>query len=287
MPEVFRVSAYQPDGLQKYKVISLKKYTEETAKRMAEEWKALVREGKQSEFVAPAPDAKKPLPEKDSDESSVEEKSSSNPYFEDYDIDDLEFPTNGGVSFAFIGSTRSGKSTAMTYVWNKFFKKHITLLMTYSAHTPVYKKLDTKNTIIADDYYSSLVDDCMKINRETENKYPFLLIFDDLAMTGKNDEKMTRLLCVGRNAGCSVLLCGQRLQMLSATGRSNINYICCFRQNTDTSTKDTVETYLRSYMPDTMSVPEMCKIYKELTADHHFLLIDTFNDKVYRCKVSA
>jgi hypothetical protein len=283
MPNIVRISAIQPDGLQKFKNISLKKYTPETIEKMSEEWKAHVREGKANEFVNPPPDAKKKQSDDSSSESSIEEKH-SNSYFEDFEIDDLEFPNNGGVSFAFIGSTRSGKSTAMTYVWEKFFKKHISILMTYSAHTQVYKKLNTKNTIVADDYYAPIVDDCMRINRETDNKYPFLLIFDDLAMSGKNDEKMTRLLCVGRNAGCSVLLCGQRLQMLSATGRSNINYICCFRQNTDSATKDTVETYLRSYMPDTMSISEMCKVYRQLTADHHFLLIDTFNDKVYRCK---
>lgn len=279
MAITLRVCAYEPDGYQRFKSISLRKYKKETAEKIAEEWKACVRAGKMNEYVMPDPDAEhqeKPAP--------LVKSSPSQEQFEAFDIDKIEFPTNGGVSFAFIGSTRSGKSTAMTYVWEKFFKKHITILMTYSAHTDVYKPF-LKNTIIADDYYTELVDEPMKINRETDNEYPFLLVFDDLATSGKNDEKMTRLLCVGRNANCSVLLCGQRLQMLSATGRSNINYICCFRQNTDSATKDTVETYLRSYMPQNLTIAQMCKLYRELTEDHHFLLIDTLNDKVYRCRI--
>jgi hypothetical protein len=117
------------------------------------------------------------------------------------------------------------------------------------------------------------------------NKYNFCLIFDDLALDGKNDAEMTRLLTVGRNSGMSAIICGQRLQMLNATGRANVNYICLFKQNTDTAVEDTIKTYLRSYFPSSLSIPEMCSMYKEMTQDHNFFCIDTLNDKCYVSKI--
>jgi len=212
------------------------------------------------------------------------EKPLEKKHFDTMHIDDLELPKNGAMSFACVGSTRSGKSYAVTHIYEKLFKKYITFLMTLTTHGEIYKPFK-KNGIICEGYRSEFIEDSMKINKETKNHYNFCFIFDDLVMEGKNDKTMTALLTVGRNFGCSAIISGQKLQMLSATGRSNINFILCFKQNTETSIEDTIKTYLRSYFPKHLKLNEMISLYKLLTEDHHFFLVDTLNDKCYLSKI--
>jgi hypothetical protein len=136
-------------------------------------------------------------------------------------------------------------------------------------------------------YHSELIEHPMKINRETDNHYKFCLIFDDLSLDGKSDKTMTKLLTIGRNSNMSAIITGQRMEMLNPTGRTNINFVCCMRLNTDTAIRDVVETYLRSYFPPGMSVPEMVRVYKEATADHQFFLVNTLMDEVSLCKIKV
>jgi len=198
-------------------------------------------------------------------------------------IDSLKLPENNAMSFCMIGSTRSGKSFAINHIWEQIFKKHITILMTQSSHADVYKQFQKQ--VICDGFKKELIDEPMKINKETKNHYNFCIIFDDLVLKGKNDESMTKLLTIGRNSGMSAIISGQKMTMLSATGRSNINYVCCFKQNTDTAIEDTIKTFLRSYFPKHLKMSEMVSLYKELTMDHHFFCIDTLNDECFISKI--
>jgi hypothetical protein len=294
MPQSYRCSAFTPEGKQIFKQISLRKYTEEQAKVIGDTWRAHIISGKEPKtFQLPIPEKKRIVADKiehvaDETVSSSDEETTPAPkgLFPRGNIDDLELPTNGGCSFLMLGSTRSGKSTAMLHVWEKFFKKHITMLMTHSTQAQIYKPL-AKAAIISPDFYRELVSEPMTINRETKNEYEFCLIFDDLALTGKNDTEMTKLLTIGRNSNMSAIICGQRLQMLNPSGRANCNYVCLFRLNTDLAIKDVVENYLRSYFPIGMPVQEMCRIYKEVTADHSFFLVNTLDDTVAICKIKV
>jgi hypothetical protein len=204
--------------------------------------------------------------------------------FERMHINKLQLPENGNMSFACIGSTRSGKSYATTYIYEKIFKKYITFLMTLTTHGEIYKPF-RKTAVIAEGFNSILIDEPMTINRATKNKYKFCVIMDDLVLNGKNDESMTKLLTVGRNFGMSAILCGQKMTMLSSTGRSNINYVLCFKQNTENAIEDTIKTFLRSYFPPDMKLLEMIRLYKQYTEDHNFFLVDTLNDKCYLSKI--
>jgi hypothetical protein len=284
MPDTFTTSAYDPAGKQHHKKISLRKYTKEQAEYIGLIWKKHIQDGKDKNAFKMPVFSKSVEEDKESVRSSEDEKEvPKSSYFKFKSIDSLQLPTNGGASFALIGSTRSGKSTAMVYLWEKYFKKHITFLMTLSKQADIYKPL--QKVLISCGYKKELISEPMKLNRETNNKYDFCLIFDDLATDGKNADEMTKLLTIGRNSAMSAILCGQKMTMLNATGRSNCNYILCFKQNTDSAVKDTVETYLRSYFPPAMSVSEMCRVYKELTQDHQFLCIDTLNDEVFLSKI--
>lgn len=190
----------------------------------------------------------------------------------------ITLPTNGGVSFGLIGSTRSGKSTAMIYLWEKYFSKHITIMATGSIQADIYGPL-RKTCAISPDFYPELIKESMMLNQKTKNNYDFLHIFDDM-LDGKNTKALSKLLTIGRNSAQSVIICGQKMTILNSTGRTNLNYILCFRLNADTAVEEVVRTYLRHTLP-AGSITEQCRIYKLLTQDHRFFVVDCLANEVF------
>lgn len=195
----------------------------------------------------------------------------------------IRHPDNGGVSYACIGSTRSGKSTAMLWLWEHYFKKCITLLTTQSSHATIYKPLKNK-CVIVPEFSPEIVKECMKINVATKNHYNFCQIFDD-CIAGKQNMAFQKLLCIGRNANQNVIYNGQEITLLNAVGRTNINYILCFALNSDMSIEKMIRTWLRHSFPPGLRIHEMIKLYKELTKDHHCIVVDTLNGDIFRSKV--
>jgi Tfp pilus assembly ATPase PilU len=56
----------------------------------------------------------------------------------------LELPDvkTGGCSLLMVGSTRSGKSTALKHVLDKYFKNHLGCLFSNSIHAHAYKDMN-------------------------------------------------------------------------------------------------------------------------------------------------
>lgn len=274
MPSI-KMSAYDPQGKQHFKSVNSNHYTQEEVEAITKRYKQHIQSGKpNSEFIIKEK-AIKAIPE-----LPIIKKE----HFERKSIDSLNFPDNRAMSFACIGSTRSGKTYAVCHLWEKLFKKHITFLMTLSGHGDIYKPFK-KKAVIVDGFHSDLIEEPMNINKHTKNCYDFCLIFDDLALEGKTSDTMTKLLTIGRNSGMSAIISGQKMTMLSSTGRSNINFVLCFKQNTETAIEDTIKTYLRSYFPKGMKMTEMISMYKDLTQDHNFFCVDTLGDLCFISKI--
>jgi AAA+ superfamily predicted ATPase len=187
-----------------------------------------------------------------------------------------------GVSVAFIGSTRSGKTTGMKYVLNKYFKSHLGVLMTNSLHSPIYNEIDCG--VMSPIYSAKTIAECYKINKETKNHYPFLIILDDI-VDKKFDKEMLKLLTIYRNSGVSCILTAQATTILNASGRTNINFVLLFKLNSDEEIEKAVKKYLGSYLPG-MKTREMIEYYRKATDDHHFFVVDTLNGEVYRTKIN-
>ena len=275
----FIMTACDPTGKQHRKCVNSNHYTKEEFDKLHLEYKRWVQTGHNPKLFT---FAKKPFNSKEKVPEAPEVKKEM---FERKHIKDLDIDKSlGGCSFAVIGSTKSGKSYCMNYIVKTFFKKHITFLMTLTSHGSVYDPF-RKDSIIAEKFCPELIEEAFLINKKTGNEYDFLFVFDDLALDGKNDKMMTRLLTTGRNIGSSAICTGQKATMLSATGRSNCNYVCLFYQNTDTEIEASIKSWLRSFFPRGMTITEMCQIYREMTKDHNFFLVDTLESKCYISKI--
>jgi hypothetical protein len=182
----------------------------------------------------------------------------------------------------FIGSTRSGKSTAMIYCWERWLKDQMTIMMSGSPHGDIYGPL-RKTAAICPEFHSELIKDCFKMNTSTKNKYPTTFIFDDM-LDGKNSKALCKLLTIGRNLSSCTLICAQELSILNAIGRTNLNYILCFRLNSDMAVEKVVKNYLRHALPKG-TIAYQCAIYKALTTDHRFFVIDCLLNEIFLSKL--
>jgi hypothetical protein len=197
-------------------------------------------------------------------------------------LDTIEPPENNCFSFGLIGSTRSGKSVAMLWLWEKYFREHITVMTTGSAQASIYKPL-MKHAVVSPAYYSELIKEPMVLNQKTGNKYKFLEIFDDM-LDGKNSKALAKLLCIGRNNGMSTIICAQELTILNSIGRTNLNYMLLFRLNSQVAVEKVVRNYLRHVLPKG-PIEEQCAIYNQLTQDHYFFVCDFLANQTFLCKL--
>jgi len=196
-------------------------------------------------------------------------------------LDSIEPPENGCFSFGLIGSTRSGKSVALLWIQEQFFKEHIKIMMTGSSQASIYKPL-LKSTAICPAFYPQLIKESMLLNQKTDNKYKILHIFDDL-LDGKQSKVMSKLLCIGRNNGHSTIICAQELTILNSIGRTNFNYMLLFRLNSMMAVEKVIKNYLTHFLPGKMD--EKIKKYVELTNNHYFFVCDFLANQTFLCKI--
>lgn len=290
MPEAsfYRVSCVDPKtGKQKHKQFSLKKYTKEQAEKMAEEWKKTIRGHNDVSSSESETEAVKAVP---SQPLALDIPSNIDAYVAQFPIEEFDFERNpdkamNACSFCIIGSSKSGKTTFLKYLLKEQFKDDIKLFMTQSPQADIYNSI-RKSTVFSPEYVPEMIKECYKINKETNNHYPFCVIIDDV-VGAKGDKQMTKLLCLYRNSRCSAVCVGQDFSMLNPTGRANVNNICLFYTNTDNRIEDNIKLFLRSYLPRSLSMEEKLILYRKLTEDHCFLWIDCLNNTIKRCRLTA
>jgi len=203
------------------------------------------------------------------------------------EIEDREFTfelqKNGGVSLCFLGSTRSGKTTFLKYVIDNYFKKHFKVLMSNSIHNPIYDSM--KDLVKSPLYIPKLVKEGYDINKATSNHYKFLYILDDV-VSAKFDKELLKLLAIYRNSNLSAIVSIQSPLLLNSATRGNLNYVFLGRMNSEEQIEKTIKMYLSSYLKGPRMTDKI-RQYKEMTEDHHWIVIDNINGEVYRTKISV
>jgi len=201
-------------------------------------------------------------------------------------IPDAEFrlkpPSNGGFSILMVGSTRAGKSTMLDHILKHYFKDHIGVLMTNSPQADVYKSM---NIAQSPEFLPRVIKDMAVINKETKNKYDFLVCLDDVVTKAKFHPEILKLLAIYRNSNMSAIINVQALTLMNAAGRTNCNVVMLFKQNTDAEIDRCIKTFLSSYFPKNVRMADKIRWFRENTMDHHLIVVDTLNNEVYRTKL--
>jgi hypothetical protein len=190
----------------------------------------------------------------------------------------------GGSSVLMIGSTRSGKSTALKYILDNYYSKHIGVLFSQSIKAHAYKDMNYPLIAKSGVFIPELIHDMYSINKDTDNHYPFISIIDDCPLV-RGDKELLKLTTIYRNMGLSSIWCCQNLGMLNPTCRSNINFVLLFKLNNTEAIEKTIKTFLRGYLPQGWNYDKKIEWYKTITDNHHFLLIDNLAGTIARCKI--
>lgn len=190
----------------------------------------------------------------------------------------------GGCSVLMLGSGRSGKTTALKYIMDKYFKKHCGVLFSQSAKAQAYAHMNYPLVPLSCVYIPELMNDAYHINKETKNHYPFLFVLDDCPLV-KNDKQLLKLLTIYRNSGISGVVCIQSPTLINPTCRSNFTFTMLFKQNSTEQIEQTIKSFLRGYFPQGWNYEDKIEWYKAATADHHFIFIDNWEGTIQRCKI--
>ena len=196
----------------------------------------------------------------------------------------LELPDpKFGCSFIMCGSTRSGKTTLLNYLFRKHFKDHVSVLMSNSLNSDAYDYLK-KNTVAGDFYFPEVLKEMYKINHGTKNEYQFLAIIDDVP-DKREDQEMKRLMTIYRNSRISSIVCAQTATMVNKMARSNINYVMLGRMNSSSEVERNVKDYLQGHLPTKMKMTEKIFWYKEATSNYQWIVLDNINGLMFMTRL--
>lgn len=203
--------------------------------------------------------------------------------FEDKPLD-IELPDleTGGITLALIGSTRSGKTTLLKYLLKKYFDKHIGVLMSPSLHAPVYEDMSSA-MIKSPAYIPAVIDECYKINKETKNHYPFLVVLDDI-VTAKFDKTLMKSFTIYRNSSITTVMSVQNPIILNSVTRGNVNIILLGYLNSDEACEKAIRMFAYASIPG-KNIEAKIHEYKRLTEDHYWLCIDHLTGKMTRFRL--
>lgn len=190
----------------------------------------------------------------------------------------------GGCSIMMVGSTRSGKSTALKYILDNYFKKHCGVVFSQSIKAHAYKDFNYPLLAKGCAYLPEIIHDFYAINKETNNHYPFLVVIDDHPLV-RSDKELLKLTTIYRNSGISSITCVQTLSLLNPTCRSNINFVMLFKLNSTEQIERTIKVFLRGYLPQNWNYEKKIAWYKEATENHYFLFIDNLAGTICRCRI--
>jgi hypothetical protein len=192
--------------------------------------------------------------------------------------------STGGCSILMLGSGRSGKTTALKHIIDKYFKKHVGAIFSQSAKAQAYEHMKYPLLPLSCAFIPELMNDAYHINMETKNHYPFFFVLDDCPLA-KNDKQLLKLLTIYRNSGISGAVCIQSPTLINPTCRSNFTFTMLFKQNSTEQIEQTIKAYLRGYLPKGWNYDDKIAWYKSMTENHYFIFIDNWNGTIQRCKI--
>lgn len=193
----------------------------------------------------------------------------------------LKLDKNTGNTIALIASSKSGKSTMMMYLFDKYFRdtknkkrNYISTLFSPSYHIKLFKKGKQliKSSTFGNDG-SKYIQTQRFINQKCKNKYKFLNMFDDITDMRFN-AIINDLILTMRNSNISSIINTQYARIISKQARSSMNNLLFGHLNNDEDIWMTIESFLRSIILKKFGIKkksELISFYRDVTAEHGFI----------------
>ncbi len=280
------------------KCISLKRYNDEEAKKIAEDYLTEMRQKLKDGSILPknkTPSKKQTICEKaipEPKEIPLKEEPKEEVKWEVDTSENGNFKPNESYTMAVIGSTKSGKTTFLNYLVGKIRKQFdLIVLFSNSAHNKIYDEIEGyKNVITFSSFKEKVVKDLYKFNKKTGNMFKFLLILDD-EIDNKESRILKKMFTIYRNSGISTIFSGQDYTFINRASRNNINYVFLLKQNSSEAIDKVVDVFLDGIIPVPKNVKKIEYLkdyYIKNTKDHQIIVLDILNDfnlKLFKVKI--
>jgi hypothetical protein len=186
----------------------------------------------------------------------------------------LKLDPKTGNSTVIFGSSKSGKSTTLMYLYHKYYVKTISVLFTESPQIKLYR---AGKLLIANDFYPKIVTDMHKINKRCKNKYEFTCLLDDI-VTAKHNDTLRKMVLVLRNSKISSVVSLQDCKLLSKANRGSVNNYIFMHFNTPEIIEEVIRMFLMTHLPGPMEAK--IRTYQMLTSNHGMIYYNPRDDKV-------
>ena len=183
-----------------------------------------------------------------------------------------------GNTFGIIGSSKSGKTTFLMWLFKKYFSggDYISTLFCDNSQIKLYKGTGKKllKAIEFDKAHQTYVEAQKVINVQTKNKYRWCNMFDDI-LALRYAKVLNKSILTYRNSNISSVVCIQYAKLMSKESRGNYNNIVLFSVNNGDDIKVLVEMFLQPIFQHLWGLhkSQWEAHYRMLTADHNFVYI--------------
>jgi len=213
----------------------------------------------------------------------------------------LNIQRDTGNTIAIIGSSQSGKSYLMSYIYLKYFTLYISTLYTQHPNSFIENmkinlrkdeptistdelniKAENLSPIISTMFFEKVVTSEKTLNQLCENKYKFLNMFDDQIRISSN-KLFNDLILTYRNAHISTIICMQYSNLLSKQSRANYNYIVFLHLNTDEAIIVCIKSFLESPIKKlfgNISMNQMIEFYRSNTKKYKYILYNMLLNEI-------
>lgn len=152
-----------------------------------------------------------------------------------------------GKTALILGSSMSGKTTLLVDLLNRIVDDyHVVVIFTQSPHAAPFKDLP-KQVILCEGFHEKVVNLMFMINRETTNKYKFLVVLDDV-MDVHSNKTLNKLLLIYRNSGISTIVSTQYCKLIGPKLRGSIHKVLITGSKSYEDRKCLLDLFLRTYL---------------------------------------
>lgn len=210
---------------------------------------------------------------------TLKETAKVNPFDKVVYEDEIELQLDKGTgnTHALFGSSKSGKSTLISHIYEKYYD-HDEICSTLFTDSPQNKILIGKPDLaICNNFGKSackMINAQKYFNTKNNNKYEFLAILDDIVDISYN-KIVNKMILIYRNSLISSIISLQYCKLLSKKARGNVNNVIMLSLNTDEAIEQCIKLFLKSYFRKMgcLCMTEMIDLYREITKDHGMVYI--------------
>ena len=81
------------------------------------------------------------------------------------------------------------------------------------------------------------------------------------------------------------MISAQVATMMNKMARSNINYVFLGRMNSSSEIERNIKDFLQGHLPTTMKMTEKIRLYKQLTENYQWIVLDQVNGHMFMTRL--